>query len=74
MIWTFRENIRNTTLFGRIAATEFRDICYFGVDSRNWIKVKIDAIWRIFSSCASVQIPKPSHRTRQKETQFPSIY
>jgi hypothetical protein len=52
MIWTFRENIRNTTLFGRIDATEFRNICYFWVDRRNRGKMKIDAILRIFGSCA----------------------
>jgi hypothetical protein len=47
MIWTFRENIRNAPLFGRIDATEFRNICYFWVDMRNWGKMKIYAIWRI---------------------------
>jgi len=47
MIWTFRENIRNTTLFGRICATEFRNICYFWVDMRNWGKVEIYDILRI---------------------------
>ncbi len=51
MIWTFRENIRNTTLFGRICATEFRNICYFWVDMRNWGKVEIYAIWRIAECC-----------------------
>ena len=54
MIWTFRENIRNTTLFGRICATEFRNICYFWVDMRNWGKVEIYAIWRIFGSYAQL--------------------
>jgi hypothetical protein len=51
MIWTFRENIRNTSLFGRIDATGFRNICYFWVDRRNCGKVKIDAILRLFGSC-----------------------
>ena len=50
MIWTFRENIRNTTLFGRICATEFRNICYFWVDRRNRGKMKIDDILHIFGS------------------------
>lgn len=56
MIWTFRENIRNTTLFGRICATEFRNICYFWVDMRNWGKVEIYDILRIAECCSTLKM------------------
>ena len=68
MIWTFRENIRNAPLFGRICATEFRNICYFWVDRRNRGKVEIYAIWRIAERCMKFPpIKKPAIRGGLRE-------
>ena len=53
MIWT-RENIRNTTLFGRICATEFRNICYFWVDMHQLGQDEIDETYCVYLELAVV--------------------